>query len=205
MSTMPSFVGRGTDRVAMTIAESTPGADASGVDLAAIVADDRAFRVWYDRTAPRVFAYLLSRCGSEPLAEDLLQATFIEVVRRPAAYDGRPDAVPWLIGIARHQLARHYRKRAEAARGWFGTGGVREIEPAGEGTVFDAANLGADIRVALRSLPPLQQAALVFRFLDGLTVREVAAHLAKSEAATASLLRRARSDFERVYRGDPPC
>src|SRR6185369_15007563 len=89
---------------ALTTNERTPiHVDAGG--LAAIVRDDVAFRAWYDRTAPRVYAYLLSRCGSQPLAEELLQATFVEVVRRPATFDGRGDVIPWLIGIARHQLA----------------------------------------------------------------------------------------------------
>jgi RNA polymerase sigma-70 factor (ECF subfamily) len=169
-------------------------------NLVAIVGNDVAFRSWYERNAPRVYAYLLSRCGSQPLAEELLQATFVEVVRRPATFDGRGDAVPWLIGIARHQLARNYRKRAREER-WWGTGDVREIEPATSGNEFHAARLGADIRVALQSLPPYQQAALVFRFLDGLSVRDVAAHLGRSEDATESLIRRARTQFERAYRG----
>jgi RNA polymerase sigma-70 factor, ECF subfamily len=170
--------------------------------LVAIVEDDVAFRTWYERNAPRVYAYLLSRCGSQPIAEELLQATFVEVVRRPATFDGRGDAVPWLIGIARHQLARHYRKRTGEER-WWGSGNVREIEPATGRDEFHAAQLGADIRVALQSLPVSQQAALIFRFLDGLSVRDVAAHLGRSEHATESLIRRARTQFERAYRGDP--
>jgi RNA polymerase sigma-70 factor (ECF subfamily) len=192
---------RRSDAGAMTSAPPTPGATASGVSLVAIVEDDRAFHDWYERTAPRVYAYLLSRCASDALAEELLQATFVEVVRRPATFDGRADPVPWLIGIARHQLARHYRQRHQGERWWHGMT-VQEIEPVADGEEFHAARVGADIRTALQSLPVLQQAALVFRFLDGLSVRDVAAHLGRSEAATQSLLRRARIQFERAYRGE---
>jgi RNA polymerase sigma-70 factor (ECF subfamily) len=192
---------RRSDTGAMISATATPGATAPGVSLSEIVQDDGAFRAWYERTAPRVYAYLLSRCASEAVAEDLLQATYVEVVRRPATFDGRADPVPWLIGIARHQLARHYRQRHSRERWWPG-GTIQEIEPVAESAEFQAARVGADIRTALQSLPVLQQAALVFRFLDGLSVRDVADHLGRSEAATQSLLRRARVQFAQAYRGE---
>jgi RNA polymerase sigma-70 factor (ECF subfamily) len=191
----------GRPMAALAMIDSEPAHRAGSSNLVAIVQDDAAFRAWYERTAPRVYAYLLSRCGSQPLAEELLQATFVEVVRRPSTFDGRGDVVPWLIGIARHQLARHFRKRAGEER-WWHSQDVREIEPASGGSELQAAQLGADIRGALSALPAAQQAALVFRFLDGLSVRAVAAHLGRSEDATESLIRRARSQFERAYRGD---
>ena len=186
-------------RAALSTTDRTP-LRAGPTGLAAIVGDDAAFRAWYDRHAPRVYAYLMSRCGSQVVAEELLQAVFVEVVRKPAMFDGRADPVPWLIGIARHQLARHYRKRERSERWWSGEP-VRPIEPVSEGPEFRSSEVALDIRRALGSLPALQQAALVFRFLDGLSVREVAAHLGRSEDATESLLRRARGQFERAYRG----
>jgi len=179
---------------------TNPGAIAPGFRLPEIVADDRAFRAWYDRHAPRVYRYLLSRCGSESVAEDLLQAVFIEVVRHPETFDGRADVLPWLIGIARHQLGRHYRQRDRSER-WSWGRGVHVVEPVSQSGELHSARIGAEIRAAMASLPALQQAALVFRFLDGLSVREVADHIGRSEDATESLLRRARVHFEQVYRG----
>ena len=40
--------------------------------LASIVDDDLAFRRWYDETAPRVYAYLYSRTGSQAVAEEMM-------------------------------------------------------------------------------------------------------------------------------------
>ena len=192
---------RGANAAAVT-SRSTPGLEppASGFDLVATIDDDRAFRAWYERTAPRVYAYLLSRTGSPAQAEELLQRVFVEVIRRPAAFDGRADAIPWLIGIARHQLGRQYREQAQADRWWRG-GRVREISPMTGPPESRATDLALDIRAALQSLPTLQRAALVFRFLDGLSVRDVADHLGRSQAATESLLRRGRRQFELAYRG----
>lgn len=147
-----------------------------------------------------MYRYLLSRCGSESVADDLLQAVFMEVVRHPDTFDGRADVLPWLVGIARHQLGRHFRRRDRSER-WSWGRGVHAIEPVSQRGELRSAQIGADIRTAMTSLPALQQAVLVFRFLDGLSVREVADHVGRSEAATESLLRRARVHFEQAYRG----
>lgn len=161
---------------------------------------DVAFRIWYERCAPRVYAYLMTRCGSANLAEELTQAVFVEAVRRPDTFDGRADPVPWLCGIARHRLAAHYRERARADR-WSMGGDIRPIAAASHDAAWQAADLQTRIRFALDALPVLQRAALILRYLDDLPVRAVARNLHRSEAATESLLRRARERFEREFRG----
>jgi RNA polymerase sigma-70 factor, ECF subfamily len=190
----------------MTSLSQTPGAIAPGVPLSEIVADDIAFRAWYERNAPRVYAYLMSRTGSRELAGELLQAVFVEVVRRPETYDGRTDVVPWLIGIARHRLARHYRDQARPGR-WSREASIRPIDAAGHDAAdhnagWQAADLQGRIRYALEAIPVLQRAALILRFMDDLSIRDVARHLHRGEDATESLIRRARERFEREYRGD---
>jgi RNA polymerase sigma-70 factor (ECF subfamily) len=171
-----------------------------GFSLSAVIDDDIAFRRWYDETAPRVYAYLLSRTGSHADAEELTQETFIEVVNHPGSFDGRDEIVPWLIGIARHRLAKHFARtklrdeRAQQA--------VREIRVAGHD---DRPLRGVEdrdqVEMALATLQPLQRAALMYRFAEDLPIKDVAAALNRSEHATESLLRRARASFEAAFRG----
>src|SRR6185503_3623943 len=72
--------------------------------------NEAMFRGWYDRSLPRVYAYLASRCGGPgPLAEELTQQTFVEAVRSARTFDGRSDPMTWLIAIGRHRLADHFR------------------------------------------------------------------------------------------------
>ncbi len=105
---------------------------ARGVDeLQVALATDGAFEAWYRRTLPRVYSYLLSRCGNDPaLAEELTQQTFIAAIDRRSRFDGRSDTVTWLCGIARHKLADHFRlvEREERRRMRLQ---VREIQLAG--------------------------------------------------------------------------
>jgi RNA polymerase sigma-70 factor, ECF subfamily len=169
-------------------------------DLRAAVADDVLFRRFYEETAPRVYAFLYSRTGSVTTAEELTQETFVEIVRNPAKYDGRLDPVPWMIGVARHRLLRHVRATRQADERAREV--VREINPiAGDSSrALETHDL---VESALRGLTLEQRTALLLRFSEDMTVRDVAKAIGRSENATESLLRRARASFEVAYRGAP--
>ena len=71
----------------------------------------------YDDALPHVYGYLLARCGDVSLAEDLTAESFLAAVsaaRRPGAPE---PSVPWLVGVARHKLADHWRQLAREQRG----------------------------------------------------------------------------------------
>jgi RNA polymerase sigma-70 factor (ECF subfamily) len=171
-------------------------------ELLVALATDGAFESWYGRTLPRVYSYLLSRCGNDrTLAEELTQQTFIAAIDRRSGYDGRSDTVTWLCGIARHKLADHFRvvEREERRRMRLD---VREIRLADGAVHAPGLDDRAAIEDALRSLPAAQRAVLVFVVLDDLPVAEAARLMGRSAAATQSLLHRARDGFRRAYRGD---
>ena len=52
---------------------------------------------------------------------------------------------------------------------------------------------------ALRQLPDIERTALVLRYLDDLSVREVAAMLGRSVDGTDALIRRAKERFRAIY------
>jgi RNA polymerase sigma-70 factor (ECF subfamily) len=170
--------------------------------LADLVGDERAFRTWYDQATPRVYAYLLSRTGSHPVAEELTQQTFITAVRQAASFDGRENAVPWLIGIARHLLANHFRTLDREERRHERMV-LHELTVADEGSEWRRIRQRDAVARALRTLPAMQRAVLVLRFFDRLSVRDIAREIGRSESATESLLGRARAAFERAFDGGP--
>jgi RNA polymerase sigma-70 factor, ECF subfamily len=174
------------------------------------VLDEDPVAAIYHRALPHVYGYLLSRCGDVSLAEDLAAETFmaaVAAVREPQR-PGRPEApsitVGWLVGVARHKLADHWRRsireersHAAAAAGTGAGGGAGDAldDPWDEWLDAEAAY------AALRCLPAPQRAALTLRYLDGLPVAEVAAHLGRSVHATETLLVRSRAALRAVYRG----
>lgn len=168
-------------------------------ELRAAFEDEAAFRAWYDRSLPRVYAFIASRCGGPgPLAEELTQQTFVEAVRRRQSFDGRSDVVTWLCAIGRHKLADHFRQLEREERRRMRLV-VQEIRAPDESGAWRAIDERDAIQRAVRGLPAAQRAALIFRHLDGLSVREIAGMLGRSDSAVESLLARARENFRIAY------
>jgi RNA polymerase sigma-70 factor, ECF subfamily len=156
----------------------------------------------YRRALPQVYGYLLPRCGSAAVAEDLTAETFMAAVaatRRPGAPGERAAAeltVGWLVGVARHKLVDHWRRVGRQQRAMALAEPAAEVveDPWGEWLDAEAAH------AALARLPAQQRAALTLRYLDGLPVAAVAEHLGRSLHATETLLVRARAALRRAYR-----
>ncbi|MBB4910737.1 RNA polymerase sigma factor [Actinophytocola algeriensis] len=150
----------------------------------------------YEEALPHVYGYLLARCGDRSLAEDLTAEAFLAAVvavRGPAAPD---PTVAWLIGVARHKLADHWRRLEREQRG------LRLIDSGTEhrDDPWDETVDAIRARTVLAGLGPHHRAALTLRYVDGLPVGEVAALLGRTVHATEALLVRARNAFRRSYR-----
>jgi RNA polymerase sigma-70 factor (ECF subfamily) len=149
----------------------------------------------YRAALPRVYGYLLPRCGSVAVAEDLTAETFLAAIT--ASRQGRlPEVnVNWLVGVARHKLVDHWRSLEREQRS------LAAAEPTNHDVDdpwddwFDTESAHA----ALRQLPLPQRAALTLRYLDGLPVAAVAEHVGRSLHATETLLARSRSALRRHY------
>jgi RNA polymerase sigma-70 factor (ECF subfamily) len=169
------------------------GVDAQSDDEAA---SGTALLELYDEALPIVYGYLLSRCGQVALAQDLTAESFlaaVETVRRGADH---PLTAGWLVGVARHKLADHWRRQAREDRGLravAGTAGDMTEDP------WDERLDALRAQIILDQLGPHHRAALTLRYLDDLPVPEVAACLERSLHATEALLVRARTAFRRAY------
>ncbi len=150
----------------------------------------------YDEALPRVYGYLLTRCGRVALAEDLCAQTFLAAVRAVRQDDPVALSVAWLIGVARHKLVDHWRAEAREERGLRLAAAEGETEPEDPWDVqLDALRA----RDTLEKLSPTHRSVLTLRYLDDLSVPEVASHLQRSVHATEGLLVRARGAFRRIY------
>jgi RNA polymerase sigma-70 factor (ECF subfamily) len=155
----------------------------------------------YDVALPRVYGYLLSRCGRVALAEDLTAETFLAAVDAVRREDPPSLSVPWVLGVARHKLVDHWRRQARDDRNLRAL--VDDAPPPPEDP-WDVQLDAARARQALERLGPHHRAALTLRYLDDLPVAQVAALLERTLHATEALLVRARTAFRRAY-GEESC
>jgi len=149
----------------------------------------------YDGAVPHVYGYLLSRCGRAELAEDLTAETLLAAVDAARRDDPPPLSVAWFVGVARHKLADHWRRQAREDRGLVALegGGSSQDDP------WDVHLDALRARATLERLSPLYRAVLTLRYVDDLSVPDVAALIDRSVHAAEGLLVRARAAFRRAY------
>ena len=173
-----------------------------GASFAGLCADERAFSVWYERALPRVYGFVHGRAGRDiDLAEEITAQAFTEAIRARHSFDGRSDPVTWICSIARNRLLDHYRRAARDQ--------IRHLRlivtdlSANDAREWDRVDQRDDVLSALSTLPPLERNALMLRYVDGYSVRETSQLIGRSEAATESLLARARDRVRAAFPGGP--
>jgi RNA polymerase sigma-70 factor, ECF subfamily len=150
----------------------------------------------YRVAVPRVYGYLLPRCGSAALAEDLTSETFLAAVDASRRGGLTEVSTAWLVGVARHKLVDHWRRLEREQRSL----AAAEASAPDVDDPWDDWLDAEAAYAALAHLPVPQRAALTLRYLDGLPVADVAEHLGRTLHGTETLLARARAALRRHYR-----
>ena len=159
-----------------------------GVDDGNLIADScrrpEAFRVLFDRHYERVRRYSWARLG--PAGEDVAAEAFAIAFARRADYDtGRPDAVPWLLGIATNLIRRHYRDEQRRLQLLAALGSERPAD-------VSITSPDPAVAAAIGRLHRRDRDVLVLYAVADLTYGEIAAALGIAEGTVRSRLNRAR-------------
>jgi RNA polymerase sigma-70 factor (ECF subfamily) len=167
-----------------------------------------AWHALYDAHAEAVWNSVARRVGPHAaVVADIVQETFLLAARSARSFDPtRGTALHWLRGIARTQTALHFRRRQtrpEAAGDDFP---ILSRETAAD--PLAEAETAAAVRQVLGTLPADYESLLVGKYLDGLTLDELAQAAGSTAEATSSKLARARRAFREAFHaltGDAPC
>jgi RNA polymerase sigma factor (sigma-70 family) len=169
------------------------GAVSDGDAIASSRSGPEWFAVIFDRHFDAIHGYLQRRVGLA-VAEDLAAETFLVAFRRRTSYDiGRPDARPWLFGIAANLLRHHRRAEHRRLRAFARTGIdplFDEVEKAQDRV--DSAALGPHLARALARLSSKDREVLLLYAWAELSYEEIAEALAVPVGTVRSRLARAR-------------
>jgi len=162
--------------------------------------DPAACAALYDVYAARVYRFFRFRVRSPETAEDLMQRVFLKMVETLPGYE--PRGVPfgaWLFRVARNAWI-------DESRGNRTTISIDklETEPSDAGDPYDYANAsidGALIRRAVATLSPDQREVIACRFFAGLTPRETAALMGRTEGSVRVLQHRALVALRKLLPG----
>lgn len=177
-------------RQSASLADTLPARDASPgwADdrqlVRAAQADPEAFAALYQRYFERVYRYVRARTASDDEAADLTQDIFLKAFDALPRYreHGAPFAA-WLFRIARNRVVDLYRQR-RTTLDWNGLPESLQRSDRGDPESLALHNDRlARLGEAIARLDPDKQELLALRFAAGLTAREIAAVVNKSEAA----------------------
>ena len=158
--------------------------------------DSAAWSSIYSENYDAVYRYIYGRLGRREEAEDLASQVFLEALQSIDSFRdmGRP-LVAWLFGIARN-LANSTARRSKRARRTDSP--VEEIESGVTVLPDGLSSYSLDLIAGLDGLTKDQRETLVLRFYAGLSAKEVARVLGKSEQAVYALQVRAIASLRRL-------
>ncbi|HEY5195492.1 MAG TPA: RNA polymerase sigma factor [Solirubrobacteraceae bacterium] len=150
----------------------------------------------YARHRDDLLVFLVRRTADVQLAVDLWAETFAQALASQGRYRGSGDeeAAAWLYAIARHQLARYYRRGRAERRAMTRLGIERPVlDPETEDEIIRRAGLGElrrELELAVATLSDDVRAAITLRVIDELPYSAVASELAISEQAARARVSR---------------
>ncbi len=164
--------------------------------------DVAAWEEFFARYAPWAYRFAYHHLdGNHADAEDLCSDIMMAAARSIGRYDGKRGTLDvWLLGLARHRLARFCRRR-RIEEPLVPDVGKAEIQAADAvaGRAADETLERAVVNRALVSLPERQAAVLIGKYVTGHTVEELAAQMGSTPKAIESLLSRARAAFRSAF------
>ena len=149
--------------------------NATTSDLALVTAirsgDQGAMAALYDRYSSIVYSVALRVLQDTGAAEDVLQDIFMQLWRRPEAFDAsRGNMSAWLAVIARHRAIDSLRRRRPE-------NDIEDVVVSVEpdmASEADRVRAMGKVRDALGAMAPPQRSALEMAYFEGLTHTEIA-------------------------------
>lgn len=201
------------DKESQSAEEATPGTP--GVSLAAAPSQCAPVERWLAEHGDVLWRFALARTRSRDAAEEVVQETVLAAMQSHATFMGGSSERTWLLGIAAHKIADHFRatrRRGEEAtpaggptrhddkaefHAMFTVKGLWARPPNAWGLSATSETENAEILAALRrcveALPPAQAEAVWLRDLLNIPGSEVCKAMGISTTNLWSRMHRARA------------
>lgn len=171
--------------------------------------DEEAFAAFFEASFAPLFRFALPRLGGDAdAAEEVVQTTLCRAVRKLAGYRGEAALLTWLTTICRHEISGYFEQRKKVPpmidladdlpeiRAALDSLGGDEAKPENVLRRRETARL---VQVVLDRLPFRYGDALEWKYIDGLSVVEIAERLDVTPKAAESMLTRARNAFRDAF------
>lgn len=174
-----------------------------------VAGDEQAFNEFFDGHFPGLYRFALTRLNhDEDAAEEVAQAAICKAINKLHTYRGEAALFTWLCTFCRHEISALYKRNRWTSRKVDLIEDAPEVRAAleslrgafdGPETAYDRTEIGRLVQVTLDQLPTHYGDALEWKYLEGLSVKEIASKMKLSAKAAESLLTRAREAFRDAF------
>lgn len=161
--------------------------------------DVTALAALYDHYEAKIYSYIYHRVGNQSVAQDLTSQVFLRVLESIQVERAWETSFSgWLYRIAHNLVIDYYRRRGRTAQ--VSLDDMTEIQSRTESpeSAAERALAAERLRTAINRLTEEQAQVVTLRFLEGLSITEVADNMGKTEGAIKALQYRAVSSLRRI-------
>lgn len=155
--------------------------------------DRQAHADLYSAFAPAVYTLALRMLVSKPLAEDVLQETFVEVLRKIAGFRGDAEFGAWVKRIAINKCLAHLRSGWSARRG-----AMPDVETLPGPGRADSGLHRIALEAALARLSDTARVVVWLHDVEGYTHREIGRMMHRTASFSKSQLARAHEHLREL-------
>jgi RNA polymerase sigma-70 factor (ECF subfamily) len=147
-----------------------------------------------------IYGYVRHRLAPRAdLVDDIVQDVFLAALGNLPSFLGNAPLRSWLLGIARHKVEAYYRQRLREPEPLADDHVDRASERTAIDELIDRERLEARTRRVLKRLPESYSVALLWRYWENRSVRDMADATGKTAKAIERLLARARARFRELW------
>jgi len=159
--------------------------------------NEATFEEIYKRMARPLWSYVSRIAGSQTLADDIVQETFLRYLRSPLKENDDAAIKSYLYKIATNLVYDHFRKTQRENKWRIFSTAEQESE-----IVYETLAEESDMMRVFHNLKPQERALLWLAYVEGYEHREIAAVLNLSTVSIKVLLFRARRRLAQLLEGE---
>lgn len=158
--------------------------------------DDQAFEALYQATKYAVYSIIYAIVKDKAATEDLMQDTYLKMVKALPTYDFRTQFTTWLLTIAKRTAIDHYRKERRIVR----------LEDADAASIPDVRPDRSEQRMEteryLRMLSDEERQIVLLKIVDRRSHKDIGLLLDKPAGTIAWLYHQAMQKMKKAAKED---
>lgn len=162
--------------------------------------NEENFKKIYEANFNYVYSFIYSRvAANKEVTEDIVQETFLSAFKGETKFKGISSYKTWLCGIARNKILNYYRDSIKNDKLSY----IDELDCMENTVDVEMSVINDESRKivlnTLNNIKPVYSCALILKYMDEYSVKEIAEFLCKTPKSIDGILQRAKVSFKKEY------